>query len=172
MSKKFTITKDQLRQLTDPKIKEWFPEVFENKLEVGKWYVRKDGLYKTINFITSLKDMSNTGYGIDYLGNWVDSFDISGTSTDCLREATKEEVFKALVYEAEKIGFSGNQPINISSKNRAGYLANPSKNSFSFSNNILYLWEIEIFNNGIWATIIQTKTKAQAEKELNCKIID
>ena len=33
----FSITKDQLRQLTDPKIKEWFPEVFEVKLEVGKW---------------------------------------------------------------------------------------------------------------------------------------
>ena len=25
----YSLTKDQLRQLTDPKVKEWFPEVFE-----------------------------------------------------------------------------------------------------------------------------------------------
>ena len=31
----FSITKDQLRQLTDPKVKEWFPEVFKS----GKWAI-------------------------------------------------------------------------------------------------------------------------------------
>ena len=41
----FSITKDQLRQLTDPKVKEWFPEVFEVKLEVGKWYKSDIGLF-------------------------------------------------------------------------------------------------------------------------------
>ena len=29
----YSLTKDQLRQLTDPKVKEWFPEVFKVKLE-------------------------------------------------------------------------------------------------------------------------------------------
>jgi len=37
----FSITKDQLRQLTDPKVKEWFPEVFKVKLEAEKLLNKK-----------------------------------------------------------------------------------------------------------------------------------
>ena len=169
--KTFTITKDQLRQLTDPKLKEWFPEVFETKLEVGKWYKNGDaGYQKSIARVVELHGDNHqfAGYGFDYDEDWVNNIDnttIWGAHNWI--EATEEEVFEALKNEAEKRGF-GEKCLFIFDGIQASALCG---NDFTFNGNELFLQEGLVFSNGKWATIIQTITKSEAEKLLNKKII-
>lgn len=171
----YTIIKEQLLELengfTLPKLKEWFPDVFEVKLEVGKWYKSKDS--KLLYFILEIKDRNNiNAYGFDAEGIYNKSeSNYEWGTTNNYTEATEQEVFEALKNEAVKRGFNSDIPIHIKSRNAYSYLAKPSNSDFFFKNNCLYLWEIKIFNKGIWAEIIPTLTKKEAEKKLNCKIV-
>jgi hypothetical protein len=176
----YIITKEQLLELengfTLPKLKEWFPDVFEVKLEVGKWYKstytdNTDPVNKSIIFIDSLYVNKVNGYGFDYKGIWFDKKYNCGTVGYHWSLATEQEVFEALKNEAVKRGFNSDIPIHIKSRNAYSYLAKPSNSDFFFKNNCLYLWEIKIFNKGIWAEIIPTLTKKEAEEKLNCKIV-
>lgn len=162
----FSITKEQLRQLTDPKVKEWFPEVFKVKLEVGKWYKSKIGLF----CITKIENNIANAYGFQN-GIWKNKgrFTLDVAENDV--EATKKEVFEALKNESVKRGFVEEayfEGLDYRECTLEG-------TSFLFENNILYassVFKHIIFKNGIWATIIPPITKSKAEKILNRKIID
>ncbi len=174
----FSITKDQLRQLTDPKVKEWFPEVFKVKLEVGKWYKRiwKDGdrdidLFLISDFIDNkfvigefFRNNERLEEGVGY------RFVISNNKRYSEIEANNEEVFEVLKIEAVRRGFV-----------EGVYFKSPvSGDNYKFTN--IYFTEATdmawsknggvIFEKGNWATIIPTITKSEAEKLLNIKIID
>jgi hypothetical protein len=98
----FTITREQLRSLTDPKVKKMFPDAFRNVLEVKKWY--KGDLWPAI-FCENTKYTGNefTGYGVKI----DDSFYkyLSLFSHYDLQPATQEEVFEALKRAAIKMGY-------------------------------------------------------------------
>ena len=172
----FSITKDQLRQLTDPKVKEWFPEVFKVNLEVGKWYKRiwKDGdrdLFLISDFIDNkffigefFRNNERIEEGVGY------RFKNEKDERYFQFEATNEEVFEALKIEAVRRGFVKG----------VFFRSAVSGDNYKFTN--IYFTEATgmawsenggvIFDNGNWATIIQTITKSEAEKLLNKKIID
>lgn len=174
--KKFKITAEQLMQLengfTLPKLKEWFPEVFIDNPEIGKWYKSSSNdLYCVI----SVKNGIVKAYGFQN-HKWLygGTFGISYFYGD--KEATEQEVFEALKNEAVKRGFVEGAYCNHE---------NPARNQKEEIKGFTYLKEdntlygnkkdrggARIFKNGVWATIIPTKTREQAEKELNCKIID
>jgi len=142
----FSITKYQIRQLTDPKVKEWFPEVFEVKLEVGKWYNFKNG--------AALFNYQENGkiYGFLYK-NWhiTDSWTWEGTKN--VFEATNEEVFEALKNEAVKMGFvEGNIIKNIETEKKC--FLELSENGFLlFDEKTLNFGNQVIFLNGTWAKV-------------------
>ena len=172
----FSITKDQLRQLTDPKVKEWFPEAFKVKLEVGKWYKRiwKDGdrdLFLISDFIDNKFFTGEFFRNNERLEEGVgDRFKSIKDERYFEIEATNEEVFEALKIEAVRRGFV-----------KGVFFRSPvSGDNYKFTN--IYFtkatdkaWSENggvIFEKGNWATIIQTITKSEAEKLLNKKIID
>lgn len=166
--KTFSLTADQLRSITDPQVKQWFPEVFETVLEVGKWYVMP-GHEKFIGCITEVKKDRFLYFGFNTGGRWAykDYYEIKETLT----EATEAEVFEALKNEAIKRGYKAED--YVLGLDAGGKVEKVSKCGFYFDLKIgLNLGNVKIFNNGIWAEIIPTKTKAEAEKELNCKIVD
>jgi len=164
----YTITKDTIEKY---QMKDEFPDVFENKLPIyfTGWakYDKKDNEKWTCYF-----KYGNFQYGINSHGDWFtnkkNEFKINPKKD---REATEQEVFESLKNEAVKRGFNSDIPIHIKSRNAYSYLAKPSNSDLFFKNNCLYLWEIKIFNKGIWAEIIQTLTKKEAEEKLNCKIV-
>jgi len=172
----YTITKEQLLELekgfTLPKLKQWFPDVFEVKLEVGKWYKSKDS--KLLYFILEIKDRNNiNAYGFDAEGiyNKSQSNYEWGTPNN-YTEATEQEVFEALKNESVKRGFVGNIYVNL-------YEIGFVNNDLLISSEITWKdgWlnygtkGTAIFRNGKWATIIKTITKKEAEEKLNCKIV-
>ena len=182
----FSITKDQLRQLTDPKVKEWFPEVFEVNFEVGKWYNRiwKDGdrdLFLISDFIDNKFFMGEFFRNNERLEEGVGCrFGNKKGEGYFEIEATNEEVFEALKIEAVRRGFVEGVRITPMFYNGKDYY--PDKNiissplNFKLKGNVFVvdggLDEYRIFVNGKWATVLSTITKSEAEKLLNKKIID
>lgn len=189
----FTITKEQIKSLhfngsltNQEDLECMFPKAFEEEkkeLVVGKWYKSKNiktapyGLFfLTNNKLIAGRLNSDCGYGFDYLGNWKESnYDLSGTKPGSLVESTNQEVEEALKNEAVRRGFKEgvyfidqtgqeqvcNGQMSLNEKYK-GYSVDGL--CFGKSNGL-------IFRNGVWATIIPTITKAEAEKELGKKIV-
>lgn len=167
---KFEITKQQILELNNnsEKLKEWFPEAFENNMEAGKWYNHEEG--ECLAFVEKIIGKDFIGYGFVQGRYWIDSNKGWTHGFRGWEEATEEEVFEALKNEAIKRGFV-----------EGAYFKSPVscdnhkfKNIF-FTESTDMIWSKNggvIFLNGKWATIIETITKEEAEKLLNKKIID
>ena len=171
----FEITKETIVKY---KMKDEFPEVFEVKLEVGKWYKRPHG--KALFFIVGDPKITPFEvYGFDMEGNWM-NLEKARTFPDYEIEATEQEVFEALKNEAVKRGFKEGVYITPMYSDGKDYF--PDENIINKPLNFhlkVSILEVDggddryrIFVNGKWATILKTKTKEEAEKLLNCKIID
>ena len=158
----FEITKETIVKY---KMKDEFPEVFEVKLEVGKWYKRPHG--KALFFIVGDPKITPFEvYGFDMEGNWM-NLEKARTFPDYEIEATEQEVFEALKNEAVRRGFVE----GVSCQWECGGVIKIKE--LRFEDNKLWCNDDNIImdEKGKWATIIQTITKEEAEKLLNCKIV-
>ena len=141
---KYEITKEQLRSITDPKVKEMFPEAFKVELEVGKWYKSNLGNLVFNNGKFGSDETYGFGYGDkSYLDKM--SFNIKIT----WQPATNQEVSDALINEAKKRGY----------EKRGNYKY--------YDTNCLYLAFYCIFDNGIWAEIIEPTFEYLEEVEVS-----
>ena len=170
----FEITKETIIKY---QMKDEFPEVFEVKLEVGKWYKRPHG--KALFFIVGDPKITPFEvYGFDMEGNWM-NLEKARTFPDYEIEATEQEVFEALKNEAVKRGFKEGVYITPMYSDGKDYFQDENiiNKPLNFHLKVSTL-EVDggddryrIFVNGKWATILKTKTKEEAEKLLGVKII-
>jgi hypothetical protein len=139
-----------------------FPKLFkEDALVVGKWYKSEIAIFK----VTSLAPLKS--YGV-YSGKWGNEFYTDITTK--LRPATDKEVEQALIKEANRRGF--NFEVNfkfIEGGVNHSHLRKVAKVGCTFKYEdgrlqTLGYGDWTIYNNGKWATIIETITKEQAEK--------
>lgn len=174
---KFEITKEQILELengfTLPKLKEWFPEVFETVLEDNKWYVRKSNS-KCIIF--NQGNENQVGYGFGYNGNWDNGWALNSENKKDFRLATTEEVTEALKNEAVKRGIHNGYFESIHGIYNIQYHKLQNPYHYADKSNILYYKGRAVYSKGQWAKIIPTKTIQEAEellKELghNFKIV-
>lgn len=186
VEEKFEITKEQLQTIEADGctyVKEWFPEAFKKELVVGKWYVVKNiacgsqgfsgiGQYTEEPNQSGLCD-SDKGYNFKEASGRI--WRTNGNVT----EATNEEVETALIAEAKKRGFKEGVFIkdfiskhNYGTNKKEFNRQQVSDQEFRYNNKygFLFIGSLMIFNNGIWAEIIPTITKAEAEKRLGVKI--
>lgn len=160
--KNYEITEEQIKELAkgNAKVKKMFPEVFETKLETGKWYKYKKFL------IYVLDETHWCGY--DACENWQNNVYYDNLLKDKdFEPATDSEVEEALTNEAKKRGL------------KIGVFcewphANPIEiKEYLYKDNYLYCDKNFIIMDkyGKWATPIKTYTKEEAEKMLNAKIV-
>jgi len=170
---KFEITKEQILivaewgNLKDKElIKQWFPDVFKTKFT--GW--AKD-IYEFNKDWISYYENDVLKYGISASGDWFKSKSNSYYSEcESNRVATEQEVKTALINEAKKRGFVKSASFNSLDGNTCNLLGT----DFILNRNTLYASDgvnDVLFDNGKWATIIETITKEEAEKLLNKKII-
>ncbi len=152
-----------------------FPDALKEdivELEVGKWY--KHG-YGGLWCIDSEPDDNGNRYVYGFTSNG-DYFAIDKRHTHRLeREATPEEVTEALTKEAVKRGFKEGTLVKCMTtgepkelKVDLSLIASPvevRKYVLDFGK------RVDIFRDGVWAEIIPTITKEDAEKELGKKIV-
>lgn len=141
----YTITKEQIESIAQgggkKKIKEFFPDVFETKLEVGKWY-KGDlllGCYKG----------NGKCYGF-YDDDFGDDFYMSENSGYI--PATEAEVKQALIAEAKKMGFAYGIKFKVNN-GTDGFCKCDCE--FDFINNALISNGWRLFKDGQWAEIIK-----------------
>jgi len=179
--KNYKITKEQILHLSEvcntttlKELKQLFPEVFGSELEVGMWYKSCIG---TLAFYSDNKE----NYGINAYGDWVDElilksdWDIYAYKIWEWEKATPEEVEQALIKEAEKRGYKDSFIYCIegyigseSLKLIGDYKYEKEKNRLIIEGgDTLYT----VFKDGVWAEIIPTITKQEAEEKLKCKIV-
>lgn len=155
------------------KIEEQVPELFENKLEVGKWYIDKRSGHL---FCCTEIGSSILGYGISQAGWFTD--DIGDIYFNHL-EATKEEVEEALIKEAKKRGFKEGVKVMELNNNKEtltsggfhstsiGWLSHKSDCKYDEDGAI-------IFGDGKWAEIITEPIKEvtieEIQEKYGCKI--
>lgn len=138
------ITKQQVKDCYENKelLKEYFPDVF--KLESGKWYKKEKAI--------CYKGENGGNYGINGLGEFI--YRCDWFWEEGWEEATKEEVEKALISEADKRGFV--EGIKYTSPN--GSFTRIIKTPFYLSYDMDSLCCPNgdyVMNNGKWAEIIQ-----------------
>lgn len=171
---KMKITKKQIKQLDkgEVTVRELFPDVFEKEVKFTGW-AKDDVLPLWLGYYEN--DVFK--YGIDSLGHWVseDVKESKYSKDSSNRPATDQEVTEALTKESVKKGFKkGVRFIRVNS------ITNECISIFNdvFKNDLLLTDKglmddcNYILCNGKWATIIETITKAEAEKELGKTIID
>ena len=154
------------------KIEKEFPQLFETKLGVGKWYKNGDaGWEKSIAcvFEVSKEDKDAfSGYGFNGVGKWAEDFDFAWASYNWI-PATPEEVETALVNEAKKRGFKegvyycfGGKKIEAKGEIRFNHQGKYNDLYFERS-------ERFIFKDGKWAEILPQPIKmtvAEVEAKL------
>ena len=167
---KMKITKKQVKQLDkgEVTVRELFPEVFETKLKVGKWYK-----HKYIGYIFCFNGVYEdySQYGILSNGEWSENISSDKSNLIDFIPATEEEVKTALINEAKKRGYNKGLYVDffgVGKRFIPFYVI-----SYYYTNNSISLIHDDyfIFKDGIWAEIIETITKEEAEKILNKKIV-
>lgn len=160
----FEITKETIIKY---KMKDEFPEVFKVKLEVGKWYKNDQN---SIFFTCNVNNKKPYGYGITAGKVFVEDDNFAAWSVSGIKLATEQEVLEALKNEAVKRGFVDGSYIKL--EDYEGFCRKNEDSKYFTEHNCFDFLGRTVFDNGKWATILKTKTKEEAEKLLNCKIID
>lgn len=139
----------------------------KHKQKLNGWF--KDSKHSQWLFY---KENEYIKYGFDTDGNYdIVGLENSKSDYEFEYEATEQEVFEALKNEAVRLGFKEGVYYDASKLGYEEQKINLIKGDyFEFKNNILTIDNWEIFKNGVWAEIIETITKEEAEKQL-CKII-
>lgn len=150
-------------------IKDEFPKLFENKLEVGKWYKSTTDPLNII-YVDNIDYNRIVCYGFDYKGGWLSISDRrqEGEYTP----ATDKEVEEALIKEAKRRGYKEGT-IFVEPVIKTKYTI--TKHDFYLDKDMDLLVNNDsdrIFYKGKWATIIEQKemTIKEIEKELGYQI--
>ncbi|MCT4238521.1 hypothetical protein HZP42_19250 [Elizabethkingia anophelis] len=107
---KYEVTKEQILEAHadacnewKEKLEEWFPKVFEQKCEVGKWYWANEKAKREKTFLF-FNNGKNVTYGFGWDGEWGNYINHGGEIIMGII-ATDREVEKRLVIEANKRGY-------------------------------------------------------------------
>lgn len=183
--KTYKITREQVKQLKHnafhennqlvvADLKNWFPEVFETKLTVGKWYKFVDNKYNDfLGRVTKLEKDRFWYYGFNTGGTYRES-DYYGIN-EVLREATHQEVTEALTKEVKKRYKAGDYVEKIHRFSNK-YITGNNPGIVVDSDYKVWYGGCVVFKDGKFAEIIPTLTIQEAEEKLkvigvNAKIV-
>lgn len=159
-----------------------FPELFkEEQFKVGDWVICINSvLYYKKSELAIVKNITPADFIIDFMddrGVGLSHSPYISAIKSKFRKATKEEIQAHLIEEAKrryKVGdsikclYSGKIKTVMEEKSIFDNLQN---NSNSFWHDGCEPTNCQVYKNGIWAEIIQTITKEEAEKQLGKKIV-
>jgi hypothetical protein len=152
------------------KIEKEFPQLFESKLEVGRWY-KSPEFGSSLFCVTKINRDYATAYGFNFIGKWQDKKDkFASSNLENKTLATPEEVETALINEAKKRGFKEglkgfiDQDLNKNTNKKLMF------SHLSFDEDYNWLCDGHgnvIFKNGKWATIIDQTTEMTLEQRVS-----
>lgn len=164
---KYEVTKEQILEAHadacnewKEKLEEWFPEVFEQKCEVGKWYWASEKAKREKTFLFYYSGNKRT-YGFGHDKKWKSDLFVGDNPTGI--NAANEEVYTHLVKES-KIRYNDNEL-------RSSFIfyvkANILRNSTTLNEDVK-----ELFNNGKWLEIIEESNPVEVSKSDIAKLMN
>ena len=151
-------------------IEKEFPKLFKEDEKLNGWY--KDKEQK--KWCVFLED-GIIIYGFDSSGDWFEDHNYTYELQEDDYKATDKEVDQAIIKEAKKKGFKEgvyfkSKWISDTAMLFDGEFCFDKRLELCYKNDggVLYT----LFENGVWAEIIETITKEQAEKELGKTILN
>ncbi|MCT4263325.1 hypothetical protein HZP32_14505 [Elizabethkingia anophelis] len=180
---KYEVTKEQILEAHadacnewKEKLEEWFPKVFEQKCEVGKWYwaSEKAKREKTYLFFNNGK---NVTYGFAWNGEWNKYLNHGGFEITGI-EATKDEVKEMLIKEAKIRGYNKQNIISLPRQNEITKAFNEDFTLWNYIGNTLFTERggyggYIVFDNGKWAEIFDLSvevSKSDIAKLMNVEV--
>ena len=177
--KTFELTQEQINQLAEKKhakelLKEFLPEAFENKLEVGKWYRLRNKNNKTL-FVPNKETCDyDMGYGFTYQGIYKEcGFNLIGSYPNNFELATEEEVSEALINEFKKRLGKHKKVKTLKDKWEEPIIIEVNFEEFRYYHKENELWTsckktgigYKVFDNGKWAEIIEEPKETEPTEE-------
>ncbi|WP_407475232.1 hypothetical protein [Elizabethkingia anophelis] len=187
---KYEVTKEQILEAHadacnewKEKLEEWFPKVFEQKCEVGKWYWASEKAKREKTYLF-FNNGENITYGFGWDGNWSNNLTHSGCEIAGI-EATNDEIQQALVNEANKRGIVLGAVVNTENLEGNG--------QFKYRNRIIkhngflsyYQWgdlrilngaenelSLVVFKDGKWAKLIEESNPVEVSKSDIAKLMN
>ena len=162
--KKYELTQEQINQLAEKKhakelLKEFIPEAFETKLEVGKVY--KYQSLEEGKFMFKFNRFGVDNYGFNTIGEWSNNLGVWENKVNLYEEATEEEWLEALKEEARKRGFKKGVKYNYVDK---PYLIKTFKDELNLGSLVDLVDDIYIIlRDGVWAEVIKEDIPTQEE---------
>ncbi|MCT4288591.1 hypothetical protein HZP25_17980 [Elizabethkingia anophelis] len=166
-TEKYEVTKEQILEAHadacnewKEKLEEWFPEVFEQKCEVGKWYWASEGSKREKSFLFCHTGNKIT-YGFGYHKGWSTGLYVGNKPNGV--EATNEEVYELLVKEAK------NRFPDDELKSRFIYRV---KHNELITCTIIYRDSKVLFKNGKWLEIVEESNPVEVSKSDIAKLMN
>ncbi|MDV3834184.1 hypothetical protein CMU13_12715 [Elizabethkingia anophelis] len=179
---KYEVTKEQILEAHadacnewKEKLEEWFPKVFEQKCEVGKWYWANEKARREQTFLF-FNNGKNVTYGFGWGRNWSDEITHVGGDIDGI-EATTEELED--VFTRELIRRYGKNWNNIKVKECMQKQASVHTNSGVYVPVINTYGRTQIWNSngclfkaGIWAESMEEPNPVEISKSDIAKLMN
>lgn len=140
---KYEVTKEQILEAHadacnewKEKLEEWFPKVFEQKCEVGKWYWASENARRNKSFLFYCNGEEITyGFGFDKL--WSNCLEVGDNNTIGV-EATNEEVRDMLIMESKRIGYNEVNIISVRKVSGSSRSFNKNFDTWTYYDDSLY----------------------------------
>jgi len=155
------------------KIKKEFPGLFKVKPIVGKWVKGNNSTFMGVILDEEFSSNMN-GYGVNFLGNWVDRLDLYGDNWSNFTLATKKEIETMLWKEAEKRGIGKDTKIVRSPTQIGDKCINDGLMIVGYDIDSDELWNKNgcIYKQGKWSTPLNENKEIQEKIDSLQKQLD
>ncbi|MDV3749668.1 hypothetical protein CMU21_17710 [Elizabethkingia anophelis] len=181
-TEKYEVTKEQILEAHadacnewKEKLEEWFPKVFEQKCEVGKWYWACESAKRSKTMLF-FNNGENITYGWNWAGEWSNNITHGGAKITGI-EATDDEIQQALVNEANKRGIVTGAVVNTKNiinnglyRCRNTFINNSGFLDYKTFGDLRILYGREsgyaliVFKDGEWAKVIEEPNPVEVSK--------
>ncbi|MVW92412.1 hypothetical protein FCL53_10590 [Elizabethkingia meningoseptica] len=185
---KYEVTKEQILEAHadacnewKEKLEEWYPKVFKQKCEVGKWYWASEKAKREKTFLF-FNNGENITYGFGWGGNWTNDLN-HGWSEITGIEATEDELQCALENEAKTRGIvlgavvnteniAGNGDYKYRNKiiKHGGFIDYGKWNDLRIRHGSESGYALVVFKDGEWARVINESEPINCSKLPNPSI--
>ncbi|MYZ60770.1 hypothetical protein EH151_12825 [Elizabethkingia anophelis] len=179
---KYEVTKEQILEAHadacnewKEKLEEWFPKVFEQKCEVGKWYWASERAKSEKRYLFYYNGEEET-FGFDWSKSWSNALK-AGINPNGIK-ATKDEVKEMLIKEAKIRGYNKQNIISLPRQNEITKAFNEDFTLWNYIENTLFTERggyggYVVFDNGKWAEIFDLSvevSKSDIAKLMNVEV--
>lgn len=177
-TEKYEITKEQILEAhadacneLKEKLENWFPKVFEQKCEVGKWYWGNEEAKRKGTYLFFYLGKYSYGYGFGWQGQWFGKLDCGTTGV----KVTNRELIECLANHVVK-NYKVGMTVSDMHHNNNRLINDLIIFDYVYDKNEFWtksdLGNVCLFKDGIWSEIITQSNPVEVSKSDIAKLMN